>query len=162
MQHTLEWCDLMKCYQSFNFVRFVHRFVINSNDICLLILCIQLTDILFAELPRVRLDRVRRPSTKHLFDPHPTLCEVPEENESYLDSPHSDDFNEHLEQQQHLHHQLELNTTLGSPLGMYLRLLPFHSDSQQAVQLIKLKGTRRAHLFLNQFETKDAFVFGQE
>lgn len=68
--------------------------------------------MLFAELPRVRLDRIRRPS-KFLFDAHPTLSEVPEECEGYLDanqdemSQHGDDFQQ----------RLDLNTTLTSPLG---------------------------------------------
>lgn len=61
----------------------------------------QLTDIFFADLPRVRLDRVRRP-----MKPAPTLREVPEENENFCES-----------QQQQQMEQLELNTTLGSTLG---------------------------------------------
>lgn len=68
----------------------------------------QLTDMLFAELPRVRLDRIRRP-TKFLFDAPPTLSEVPEECEGYLEdqSQYIDDFQQ----------RLDLNTTLNSPLG---------------------------------------------
>lgn len=64
--------------------------------------------MLFAELPRVRLDRIRRP-TKFFFDAPPTLSEVPEECEGYLDeqSQHIDDFQQ----------RLDLNTTLNSPLG---------------------------------------------
>lgn len=71
----------------------------------------QLTDMLFAELPRVRLDRIRRPS-KFLFDAHPTLSEVPEECEGYLDGGF-DDESQHSDFQQ----RLDLNTTLTSPLG---------------------------------------------
>lgn len=69
--------------------------------------------MLFAELPRVRLDRVRRP-TKFLFDAPPTLSEVPEECEGYLDASNGEEqsLNQHELQQ-----RLELNTTLNSPLG---------------------------------------------
>lgn len=62
-----------------------------------------MTDILFAELPRVRLDRVRRPA-KSIFDT--TLREVPEESDNQGDN--------YADTQQHI----ELNTTLGSALGM--------------------------------------------
>lgn len=68
--------------------------------------------MLFAELPRVRLDRIRRPS-KLFFDAHPTLCEVPEECEGYLDASADDPNSDSLDFQQ----RLELNTTLNSPLG---------------------------------------------
>lgn len=72
----------------------------------------QLTDVMFAELPRVRLDGVHR-TNQFLFDAHPTLCEVPEECEGYLDSSNPEDhFDQHDFQQ-----RLELNTTLTSPLG---------------------------------------------
>ncbi|XP_031621273.1 probable Ras GTPase-activating protein isoform X3 [Contarinia nasturtii] len=70
----------------------------------------KLTDVLFAELPRVRLDRIRRPS-KFLFDAHPTLSEVPEECEGYLDGG-TDDISHNSDFQQ----RLDLNTTLTSPL----------------------------------------------
>lgn len=71
--------------------------------------------MLFAELPRVRLDRVRRP-TKFLFDVHQTLSEVPEECEGYLDATNPDE--QSLDQHE-LHQRLELNTTLTSPLGEF-------------------------------------------
>lgn len=67
--------------------------------------------MLFAELPRVRLDRIRRPS-KFLFDVHPTLSEVPEECEGYLDA-NQDEISQH----EHFHQHLDFNTTLTSPLG---------------------------------------------
>lgn len=69
--------------------------------------------MLFAELPRVRLDRVRRPN-KYFFDAHPTLSEVPEECEGYLDAPNAD---ENPMDPDELQHRLDLNTTLTSPLG---------------------------------------------
>lgn len=65
---------------------------------------LQLTDILFAELPRVRLDRVRRPA-KSIFDTHSTLREVPEESDNQGDNYADTQLN------------LDLNTTLGSALG---------------------------------------------
>lgn len=71
----------------------------------------QLTDVMFAELPRVRLDGAHR-TNKFLFDAHPTLCEVPEECEGYLDASNTEDFD-----QQDFQQRLELNTTLISPLG---------------------------------------------
>lgn len=74
---------------------------------------LQLTDVLFTELPRVRLDRVRR-SSKYLFDAHPTLCEVPEECEGYLDATNGD---ESSFDPQEFQHRLDINTTLNSPLG---------------------------------------------
>ncbi|XP_036339431.1 ras GTPase-activating protein raskol-like, partial [Rhagoletis pomonella] len=41
----------------------------------------ELTDVLFNEYPRVRLDRVRRPA-KALWDGPPTLCEEPEDSDT--------------------------------------------------------------------------------
>ncbi len=67
----------------------------------------QLTDILFAELPRVRLDRVRRPA-KSIFDTHSTLREVPEESDNQGDN-YAD-----------IQHNIDLNTTLGSALGEWI------------------------------------------
>ncbi|XP_055301606.1 ras GTPase-activating protein raskol isoform X6 [Sitodiplosis mosellana] len=72
---------------------------------------LSLTDVLFAELPRVRLDRIRRPN-KFLFDAHPTLSEVPEECEGYLDGG-----GDELSQTSDFQQRLDLNTTLTSPLG---------------------------------------------
>lgn len=69
--------------------------------------------MLFAELPRVRLDRIRRPN-KFLFDAHPTLSEVPEECEGYLDGG-LDEISQSSDFQQ----RLDLNTTLTSPLGKF-------------------------------------------
>ncbi|CAD7087488.1 unnamed protein product [Hermetia illucens] len=42
----------------------------------------ELTDILFTEFPRVRLDRVRRP-IKPLWDAPPTVTEEPEDSDGY-------------------------------------------------------------------------------
>lgn len=70
--------------------------------------------MLFAELPRVRLDRIRRP-TKFLFDAHPTLSEVPEECEGYLDT--IQDETSQYGDSQDFQQRLDLNTTLTSPLG---------------------------------------------
>lgn len=67
--------------------------------------------MLFAELPRVRLDRIRRPS-KLFFDAPSTLSEVPEECEGYLDASQADDSSQH-----DFEHRLDFNTTLRSPLG---------------------------------------------
>lgn len=74
--------------------------------------------MLFAELPRVRLDRVRRPN-KFIFDAAPTLSEVPEESEGYLDA--SD--NEQSLDPQELQQRLDMNTTLTSPLGKFLMII---------------------------------------
>ena len=76
--------------------------------------------MLYAELPRVRLDRIRRP-TKFSFDAQPTLTEVPEECEGYLDeqSEHTDDFQQ----------RLDLNTTLNSPLGKSKNFIKKHTHN---------------------------------
>lgn len=71
--------------------------------------------MMFAELPRVRLDRIRRP-TKFSFDLHPTLSEVPEECEGYLEM---DEISHNSDYQ----HRLDLNTTLTSPLGKFISLI---------------------------------------
>lgn len=98
----------------------------------------QLTDMLFAELPRVRLDRIRRPN-KFLFDAHPTLSEVPEECEGYLDDgldeiSHSSDFQQ----------RLELNTTLISPLGEFI------STINHKIAWMGQKHAIKGRLFQNQ------------
>lgn len=77
----------------------------------------QLTDVMFAELPRVRLDGAHR-TNQFLFDAHPTLCEVPEECEGYMDPE------DHFDQQS-FQQRLELNTTLNSPLGECTNSIPF-------------------------------------
>lgn len=79
--------------------------------------------MLFAELPRVRLDRVRRPN-KFIFDTTSTLSEVPEESEGYLDAS---DKEQSLDPQE-LQQRLDLNTTLTSPLGKSLKII-FMVDS---------------------------------
>lgn len=84
--------------------------------------------MLFAELPRVRLDRIRRP-TKFLFDAPPTLSEVPEECEGYLEeqSQHMDDFQQ----------RLDLNTTLTSPLGKFEKR-KYHKLKQTKIEKPKI------------------------
>lgn len=82
--------------------------------------------MLFAELPRVRLDRIRRPN-KFLFDAHPTLSEVPEECEGYMDAMNDESSlnADSLEFQQ----RLDLNTTLTSPLGESIHYNPFNINN---------------------------------
>lgn len=92
----------------------------------------QLTDILFAELPRIRLDWVHRP-IKHTFETHPILHEVPEEEcEKYAemheqtDHDHDKHRQKQQQQQQQIQYHLELNTTIGSALGKTFYFFVFY------------------------------------
>lgn len=102
---------------------------------------VQLTDVLFAELPRVRLDRIRRPS-KFLFDAHPTLSEVPEECEGYLDGG-TDDISQSSD------FRLDLNTTLTSPLGKYTYKITHFEVKKNRMKCNKIVAMQRRELTSN-------------
>lgn len=83
-----------------------------------------MTDILFAELPRIRLDWVRRP-IKSTFDQHPILHEVPEECEKYAEMQNDEQMNENGLQHKQIQYHLDLNTTIGSALGKFFLFFSF-------------------------------------